>query len=299
MQTPWAFERKATERGAPRAAGDETSRGPVGASPPSVPTGSSHRSEDQVGIKTPLRQADERFPRLSHLWLDAGYRGVDKGDDWAEKTLGWSVDLVERPRKPLPDEVPMSWAREWSKEGVAVDWHRPGRGPRCQRMRESSAAREGGAGSMGWARARPRRLPYVAATGGASADRHIFLDNLMPNTVLESRAKSAATIGWGLAPQEPKKPGPSGTPVLLQRCERPDRGTWRGVNPRPDTGLPNLTCLPLNVVNFRCSVFKDAPDGDEYLLSSSPYAPEQNSKCSARKLIHRAATPEGRRWRDD
>src|SRR5215210_5320712 len=34
MQTPWVFERTATERGAPRAAGDEASRDPVGALPP-------------------------------------------------------------------------------------------------------------------------------------------------------------------------------------------------------------------------------------------------------------------------
>jgi putative transposase len=47
---------------------------------------------DQVGIKTLLRRADERFPRLSHLWLDAGYRGEDKGADWVRKTLGWSVE---------------------------------------------------------------------------------------------------------------------------------------------------------------------------------------------------------------
>jgi putative transposase len=33
------------------------------------------------------------FPRLSHLWLDAGYRGEDKGADWVEKTLGWSVGM--------------------------------------------------------------------------------------------------------------------------------------------------------------------------------------------------------------
>jgi hypothetical protein len=26
-----------------------------------------------------MRRADERFPRLSQLWLDAGYRGKDKG----------------------------------------------------------------------------------------------------------------------------------------------------------------------------------------------------------------------------
>ena len=60
---------------------------------------------DQVGIKTLLRQADERFPRLRHLWLDAGYRGEDKGADWVRKTLGWSVELVERPKKLVPEEV--------------------------------------------------------------------------------------------------------------------------------------------------------------------------------------------------
>jgi putative transposase len=52
------------------------------------------------------------------------YRGEDKGADWVQKTLGWSVDLVERPRKPAPEEVLMKWAREWGKEGVAVDWQR-------------------------------------------------------------------------------------------------------------------------------------------------------------------------------
>jgi putative transposase len=77
---------------------------------------------DYEGIKTLLDRADTQFPRLSHLWVDAGYRGEDKGKDWVEKTLGWSVDLVERPKKPASKEVLMRWAREWAKEGVAVDW---------------------------------------------------------------------------------------------------------------------------------------------------------------------------------
>jgi Ser/Thr protein kinase RdoA (MazF antagonist) len=54
------------------------------------------------GIKTLLRRAEEPFPRLSQLWLDAGYRGEDKGKDWVRKTLGWSVDLLERARKAAP-----------------------------------------------------------------------------------------------------------------------------------------------------------------------------------------------------
>src|SRR5215208_2925711 len=42
------------------------------------------------------------------LWVDAGYRGEEKGKEWAEKTFGWSVDLVERPKKPAPRKV-CSW----------------------------------------------------------------------------------------------------------------------------------------------------------------------------------------------
>ena len=79
---------------------------------------------DYEGIKTLLRQADRHFPRLSHLWLDAGYRWEDKGADWVQKALGWSVDLVERPKKPAPEEVLKRWAREWAKEGVRLDWQK-------------------------------------------------------------------------------------------------------------------------------------------------------------------------------
>lgn len=79
---------------------------------------------DQEGIKKLLRHAEEKFPRLKHLWLDAGYRGEDKGKGWVEKALGWSVELVERPRKPAPQEVLMSWAEEWAKEGKKVEWQK-------------------------------------------------------------------------------------------------------------------------------------------------------------------------------
>jgi putative transposase len=70
---------------------------------------------DQEGIERLLDGAKEKFPRLSHLWLDAAYRGE-------EKVLGWTVDLVERPRKPAPQEVLKSWAEQWRLEGVKVDW---------------------------------------------------------------------------------------------------------------------------------------------------------------------------------
>ena len=80
---------------------------------------------DQEGIKELLDGAKELFPRLSHLWLDAAYRGEEKGRGWVEKVLGWTVDLVERPRKPAPEEVlKSSWAGQWRQEGVEVDWEK-------------------------------------------------------------------------------------------------------------------------------------------------------------------------------
>ena len=42
---------------------------------------------DWDGIKTLLWQADRLFPRLKHLWVDAGYRGEDRGKDWALRRL--------------------------------------------------------------------------------------------------------------------------------------------------------------------------------------------------------------------
>jgi putative transposase len=79
---------------------------------------------DYEGIKLLLKHAGERFPRLSHLWLDSAYRGEDKGKDWVEKVLGWTVELVERPHKPAPEKVLMVWAAEWAKEGKKVDWQK-------------------------------------------------------------------------------------------------------------------------------------------------------------------------------
>ena len=44
---------------------------------------------DQEGIKALLEGVGELCPRLSHLlWVDAGYRGEDKGRGWVE-TRSW------------------------------------------------------------------------------------------------------------------------------------------------------------------------------------------------------------------
>src|ERR671910_453134 len=65
---------------------------------------------DRDGIKVLLEGVRERFPRLSHLWLDAGYNGKGKGKDWAEEALGLTVEVVRPPRRwvwvPADQEPP-------------------------------------------------------------------------------------------------------------------------------------------------------------------------------------------------
>jgi putative transposase len=77
---------------------------------------------DRDGIKLLLGPSlSDRLPRLSHLWLDAGYTGQDRGAGWVERTLGWTAEIVRHPPKPVPEKVMMRWAREWAKEGVPID----------------------------------------------------------------------------------------------------------------------------------------------------------------------------------
>ena len=91
----------------------------------SKPLGSQRESDGLRGDQDPPRRSrrNVRAPlsSVAGRWLP---RGEDKGKDWVEKTLGWSVDPVQRPRKPAPQEVLMAWAREWAKESVALDWER-------------------------------------------------------------------------------------------------------------------------------------------------------------------------------
>ena len=65
---------------------------------------------DRDGIKPLLEDAKQLFPRLSHLWPDAGYNGKEKGKDWVEKVLGWTAEIVKRPRRwvrvPAGEEPP-------------------------------------------------------------------------------------------------------------------------------------------------------------------------------------------------
>ena len=77
---------------------------------------------DRDGIKLLLDPSSvDRLPRLSHLWLDAGYTGEDKGAGWVHKVLGWTAEIVRHPPKMAPEEVIRAWVRELTKEGVPID----------------------------------------------------------------------------------------------------------------------------------------------------------------------------------
>jgi len=83
----------------------------------------SAKEPDQDGIRLLLDPARDRLGRLLHLWVDAGYQG--RARRWAEEVSGSSVEIVRRPRKPLPEEVAKVWAEAWAKEGgEEVDWQR-------------------------------------------------------------------------------------------------------------------------------------------------------------------------------
>ena len=74
---------------------------------------------DQDGIRRLLEPAHSRLPRLSYLWVDAGYRG--RGKEWVEQALGLEVEVVNRSPKPTPEKILRVWAREWFKEGHQMD----------------------------------------------------------------------------------------------------------------------------------------------------------------------------------
>ena len=106
---------------------------------------------DYEGVKTLLRRADTQFPRLCHLWLEAGYRGEDKGKDWVEKTY-W----VERRSCGASPK-----AR--SQGGVDEVGQGMGQGRRGRGLAETIA---------------PKRLRGIAEKVGSGAD--VFVDRPQP-----------------------------------------------------------------------------------------------------------------------
>jgi putative transposase len=83
----------------------------------------SAKVSEQDGLRLLLESVRGEVPRLSHLWLDAGYEG--SGKRWAEGSFGLSVEVVRKPAKPVPEKVAKVWAEEWAKEeGKKLDWQR-------------------------------------------------------------------------------------------------------------------------------------------------------------------------------
>jgi len=89
------------------------------------------RLTDRLGARLLLHTLKDRFPRLSHLFADAGYSGPLL--DWITQHLGWQTEIVSKPvNKP---------AQQWEWEAVLLDGEmlpRPklkGRGFSIQRHR--------------------------------------------------------------------------------------------------------------------------------------------------------------------
>lgn len=69
---------------------------------------------DRDGVKLLLSEGvKEELPRLSHLWLDGGYKGEGKGKEWIEKELGWTAEIVQHPPKPRG---------VWARPEAVIDW---------------------------------------------------------------------------------------------------------------------------------------------------------------------------------
>ena len=68
---------------------------------------------DREGVMLLVDGAATQFPRLRHVWLDAGDNGRGKGQDWIEMTLGWTAKIVQHPPKPR---------YVWLPKGVEPDW---------------------------------------------------------------------------------------------------------------------------------------------------------------------------------
>jgi putative transposase len=56
---------------------------------------------EQDGLRLLLQSARSGLSRLKHLWLDAGYEG--RGRRWAEEVMGFSVEVVRKAPKPVPE----------------------------------------------------------------------------------------------------------------------------------------------------------------------------------------------------
>ncbi len=79
---------------------------------------------DRDGVMLFVDGIANEFPRLRHVWLDAGYNGKGKGKDWIETTLGWTAKIVQHPPKPRSIWLPKGVEPDWEK--IAAQLPPPG-----------------------------------------------------------------------------------------------------------------------------------------------------------------------------
>lgn len=78
---------------------------------------------DRDGVRLLLGEGVKaELPRLSHVWLDGGYKG--EGKEWIEKHMGWTAEVVQHPPKPRgvwarPDRV-IDWSKIMPPPGFRV-----------------------------------------------------------------------------------------------------------------------------------------------------------------------------------
>jgi putative transposase len=70
---------------------------------------------DGVALLLPPQETKQQLSRLSHVWLDAGYNGKNKGKEWIEQELGWTAQIVQHPPKPRGVWAPAGTVIEWKK----------------------------------------------------------------------------------------------------------------------------------------------------------------------------------------
>ncbi len=68
---------------------------------------------DGVALLLPPGEIKRQFPRLSHVWLDGGYKGEGKGKGWIESNLGWTAEVVQHPPKVRG---------VWARTEQVIDW---------------------------------------------------------------------------------------------------------------------------------------------------------------------------------